>query len=133
MTPQLVIRIRDLYLNHEVSVTKLAEHFGISRPYCVQIVTYKRWKQPQLRVRKTNAFAVPEPILTATKLDRADVKEIRRMYTQKKQNMRQLASTYGVSHSTIVRVINETTWKRTKEDVKRDYNAARMRRNRPRS
>ena len=128
MTPEKVRKIRDLYWNHEVPVTKLAEHFQISRPYCVQIVTYKRWRQPEMFVPKTNNFAIPEPILPSRKLEKPDVKEIRRLYSQGKMNMRQLAKSYGVVHSTIVRVIHKDTHRYdSKEDIRRERNAARMR------
>ena len=127
--PQDVLRIRQLYYHHEVSVARISEGFGISRFHCISIIQHRKWKQPELRVT-ASPLAVPEPIVHAVKLDRFDVKEIRRLYSQGKMNTVQLAKSYGVHHSTISRVIRGLTWKRSKADVKREYNAARMRRNR---
>ena len=127
--PQDVLRLRQLYYHHEVSVARLSESFGISRFHCISIIQHRKWKQPELRVAPS-ALSVPEPIVHAVKLDRFDVKEIRRLYSQKKMNVVQLAKSYGVHHSTISRVIRGQTWKRSKADEKREYNAARMRRNR---
>ena len=79
-------------------------------------------------VPKTNNFAVPEPILPAEKLEKPDVKEIRRLYSQRKMTMRELAKSYGVVHSTIVRVIRKDTHRYdSKADIRRERNAARMR------
>jgi hypothetical protein len=127
--PHDVLRLRQLYYHHEVSVACLCESFGISRFHCISVIKHKKWKQPELRVT-ASSLAVPEPIVHAVKLDRFDVKEIRRLYSQGKMNTVQLARSYGVSHSTISRVIRGQTWKRSKADVKREYNAERMRRNR---
>ena len=129
LSPQDVITLRQLYYHHEHSVESISERYGITRFHCISIIKYKKWKQPELRV-PASALAVPDPILTAVKLDRYDVKEIRRMYSQKKLTRQQLAKVYGVHYTTIGRVVRGLTWKLTKEDVKREYNRDRMRRNR---
>ena len=126
LSPQDVLQLRKLYYHHEVTVQTLSERYGITRFHCISIVKYKKWKQPELRVT-ASALAVPEPILNAVKLDHFDVKEIRRLYSQKKLTVTQLAKSYGVHHSTICRCVKGVTWKISRADRKRMVNRERMR------
>jgi uncharacterized protein (DUF433 family) len=106
LTPDNVIQLRKLYWHHEVSIDELAARFQVSRAHTIGVVKHRIWDHPELRVRPSN-IAVPDPIPPRTKLSKLDVKEIRRLYSQKKMTQRALARSYGCSQAQIANIIHE--------------------------
>jgi uncharacterized protein (DUF433 family) len=106
LTPDDVIQLRKLYWHHEVSIDELAARFQVSRAHTIGVVKHRIWDHPELRVRPSN-IAVPDPIPPRQKLSKLDVKEIRRLYSQKKMTQRALARSYGCSQAQIANIIHE--------------------------
>ena len=106
LTPEAVLHLRKLYWHHEVSVDDLAARFNVSRAHTVGIIKNRIWNHPELRVRPSN-IAVPDPIPPRQKLSKLDVKEIRRLYSQKKMTQRALAKSYGCSQAQIANIVHE--------------------------
>ena len=106
LTPEAVLQLRKLYWHHEVSVDDLAARFNVSRAHTVGIIKNRIWNHPELRVRPSN-IAVPDPIPPRQKLSKLDVKEIRRLYSQKKMTQRALARSYGCSQAQIANIVHE--------------------------
>ena len=106
LTPEAVLQLRKLYWHHEVSVDDLAARFNVSRAHTVGIIKNRIWNHPELRVRPSN-IAVPDPIPPRQKLSKLDVKEIRRLYSQKKMTQRALAKSYGCSQAQIANIVHE--------------------------
>ena len=106
LKPDDVLNLRKLYWHHEISINELAAKFSISRAHTLRVVRHAIWTQPELRVRPSG-IAVPDPIKPRQKLSKLDVKEIRRLYSQRKMSQHQLARSYGCSQSHIANIIHE--------------------------
>ena len=117
-TEELVLEIRTKHEKGGVTQKELAQEFNTTINQIGKIVRYERWKHignPSVhlnkvleRNKKLKFSGTKSP---NSKLQDSDVKEIRRLYSNKEMSLMKMAKHFNVSIATIKNIVYGRSWK----------------------
>jgi hypothetical protein len=106
LTYELVRAARKRYASGGVTVTALADSYGVSISAMSNVLSNTTWQDPRYTPPTTPA----EPRRPRAVLDWQKVREIRVTYTETDVTQRALAHAYGVTPKAIGDVVRNLTW-----------------------
>ena len=98
-----VLAIRQL-CKRGYNQSRIAEWFNVTRGTINDIYNGKRWKHIECGISNKNEYG-------NSKLTKAQITIIRKLYKNKKQTCKELSQTFNVNQKTINNIINYKTWR----------------------